>query len=539
MSALLDLTGLRIAYGDRTAVDGVDLVVAPGEKVALVGESGSGKSTIALAALGLLPPTAQITGGTLRLDGTDVTYAPEAVRRGYRGGFAGLVPQDPGVGLNPTLRVGAQVAGAVRQRGVRGRGAIAEAVVGALIEAGIDEPELRSRQYPHELSGGLRQRVLIAIALAGKPRLLIADEPTSALDTTVQATILDGLESAVRVRGIAFLLITHDLGVATDRADRVVVLRDGRVVEAGPTAAVVRSPTAAYTRALLGAAPRIDVTPPVGDPAAREVLRLEGVVKHFRRPGAEPVAAVDEVDLVVRAGQTTALVGESGSGKSTTLRIALGIERPSAGRVLVDGEEVTAASSAAWRRVRRHVQLVQQNPYAALDPRRTVLDSVTEPLRSFRVGSRQDRAARAAELIDRVALPRTVLTRRPTELSGGQRQRVAIARALALAPDVVLLDEPVSALDVSVQTQVLELLEELQRELGVAYLIVSHDLAVIGRLAHDTVVLRNGRVVESGQTADVFRAPQHEYTRTLLDAVPGSRLLHPRGTAHQKEEVHA
>lgn len=527
---ILSVSGLHVTYGTNTAgdhhaLDGISLEVRPGERVAVVGESGSGKSTLALAALGLLPRTGRVERGTIRLGGTDITHAPDRVLRGLRGRVAGFVPQDPAVSLNPTLRIGPQVAEAVRRRGVRERHHVEAGVVAALEAAGLDRPELRSRQYPHELSGGMRQRVLIAIALAGEPQLLIADEPTSALDVTVQRRILDHLEEIAADRGIALLLITHDLGVATDRADRLVVLRHGRVVEQGATASVVQHATEPYTRALLGAAPRTDVVPPGLDPAARTVLRLTGVSKAFRLPGAPPLQAVDGVDLTVRAGSTTALVGESGSGKSTTLRIALGLERASAGTVEIDGRDVTTASVGAWRPLRRRIQLVQQNPYGSLDPRFRIADTITEPLRSFRVGSRASRRRRAEELLDLVALPRTVLARRPAELSGGQRQRVAIARALALEPEVVLLDEPVSALDVSVQEQVLQLLEQLQRDLGVAYLIVSHDLGVVGRIAHEVVVLRHGHVVEAGPTARVFREPQDAYTAELLAAVPGRRLL--------------
>ncbi len=517
--------GLTIAYSSHAALTGVDFRVDAGETVAVVGESGSGKSTLALAALGLLPRTAHITGGTVELAGRDVTRSGERVFRGLRGRHVGLVPQDPAVGLNPTIRIGAQVAEAVRQAGVHDRGGVAAGVVDALAAAGIDDPEVKSRQYPHELSGGQRQRVLIAIAIAGNPKLLIADEPTSALDVTVQRRILDRLAGIVTERGIALVLITHDLGVATDRADRLVVLRQGAVLEQGATAAVVRTSTEPYTRALLDASPRLDVRPPDGDRAAREVLRVEDVVKRFHRPGEAPVTAVDGVSLTVRAGRTTALVGESGSGKSTTLRIALGLERATSGRVAFGADDVTGLRGGALRAFRRRVQLVQQNPYSSLDPRFRVVDSITEPLRAFRVGTRTDRARRAAELVDQVALPQSVLQRRPGELSGGQRQRVAIARALALRPELLLLDEPVSALDVRVQDQVLTLLEQLQRELGVAFLIVSHDLAVVGRIAHDLVVLREGRVVDSGPTARVFDAPGSEYTTDLLRAVPGERLL--------------
>ena len=525
------VTDLEVTYGrGAPAVRGVSLEVAPGEVVALVGESGSGKSTTAHTLLGLLPRSGRITAGSVEVGGTDVTRAGERVLRSVRGGVVGLVPQDPMVGLNPTRRIGAQIAEAVRLRGVP-RPAVAAEVLEALEQAGVDDPGLRARQYPHELSGGLRQRALIALALAGKPRLLVADEPTSALDVTVQRTILDHLEHLVRAQNqqrIALLVITHDLAVAADRADRVLVMQDGRVVEQGRPADVLVDPQEAYTRRLIAAAPGLGtggrVVPRFTDPdPARPVLRLEGATVEFPLPGRAPLRALDDVDLTVPAGQTLAVVGESGSGKTTALRVALGLQPVTAGRVLLDEEDLTAASWRRWRPVRRRVQLVHQNPFAALDPRFTVLESVVEPLVSFRVGDRASRLARARELLDRVGLPASYLARLPAELSGGQRQRVAIARALALDPELLLLDEPVSALDVSVQAQILDLLVELQQDLGVSYLFVSHDLAVVAQVSHHVAVLRRGRVVEHGPTAEVFADPQAQYTRALLDAIPGGR----------------
>ncbi|MWV49606.1 dipeptide ABC transporter ATP-binding protein [Rathayibacter sp. VKM Ac-2803] len=530
MSALVRLEGLSVAYGEQTVVHEVSLEIAPGEIVAVVGESGSGKSTTANAVLGLLPANGRITGGSIEIAGDDVTHASEKELRRLRGRVVGLVPQDPMVGLDPTLRIGAQVAEAVRLRGVDRRSVDAE-VLEALGQAGIDDPELRARQYPHELSGGLRQRALIAIALAGKPRLIIADEPTSALDVTVQKRILDHLQSLVREQGIALLIITHDLAVAADRADRVLVMRGGRVIEQGPPAEILVAPREEYTRALIAAAPglghggrivpRFEQVEP-----APEILRIENVVKDFPLPGRRGgFRALDDVSFSVRAGQTLALVGESGSGKTTALRIALGLERASSGRVLVEGADLTTAREKQWRPLRRRIQLVHQNPFAALDPRFTVLESVIEPLVSFGVGDRVTRLGRAHELLDRVGLPGSFLSRLPAELSGGQRQRVAIARALALGPDLVLLDEPVSALDVSVQAQILELLVELQRDLGVAYLFISHDLAVVAEVSHEIVVLNRGRVEEAGSTSRVFGSPEAEYTRTLLAAIPGAAAV--------------
>ncbi|MQY28731.1 dipeptide ABC transporter ATP-binding protein [Nocardia aurantia] len=537
VAPVVAITGLSAGYlrdgSVVPAVHDLTLRVRPGEIVALVGESGSGKSTTAHAIIGLLPDNARITGGSIAVRGTEVVGASERTLRGLRGSTVGLVPQDPMVGLNPTQRIGQQVAEAVRLRGVRGP-AVAAEVRELLHRAGFDDADHRLSRYPHELSGGQRQRVLIAIALAGEPDLIIADEPTSALDVTVQARILDHLESLVRDSGTALLIITHDLAVAADRADRVVVLRDGRVVESGTPAEILvdsadRDP---YTRRLVAASPALasggDLEPryatTLPDDTAAPILELRGIRKEFRTPRGVPnVTALDDLSVRVDRGRTHAIVGESGSGKSTALRIAMGLAAPTAGSVRFDGTEITGRSWRSLRPLRRRFQLVQQNPYAALDPRFSVRDSIIEPLVSFGVGSRADRRARADELLDRVALPRAFGDRLPAELSGGQRQRVAIARALALEPELVLLDEPVSALDVSVQDQILTLLTDLQRNLGLTYLFVSHDLAVVARVAHTVSVLRNGRVVESGSAAAIFRDPADDYTRRLLAAVPGRR----------------
>ncbi len=535
MSALVDIRQLSVSYRSggqlNQAVRDLSLSIDQGETVAIVGESGSGKSTLANAILGLLPDSAQISAGQLWVDGHDLTRASERQKRAVRGRTVGLVPQDPMVSLNPTLRVGQQIAEAlIVARGKRYPGVDAD-IVELLQQVGLDKPVLRARQYPHELSGGMRQRVLIAIALAGNPRLIIADEPTSALDVTVQRKILDHLQRLVRERGISLLIITHDLGVATDRADRVLVMQQGQVVEQGPPRQILVAPRHTYTRALIAAAPAFAKRrePLIRiDPMETPVLSLHNVGKTFALPRVKgedhQFVALENLSLELYPGQTLAIVGESGSGKSTALRIALGLEKPSHGQVWFEQQDVTHLSWREFRPLRQRLQLVQQNPFAALDPRFTVFDSIVEPLVSFGLlkGAALEHAAR--ELISRVHLPVSFLDRLPRELSGGQCQRVAIARALALKPDVLLLDEPVSALDVSVQAHILALLEELQREMGIAYVLVSHDLSVVANFAHEVLVLRNGRVVEQGTVERIFNHPASDYTRELIAAIPGQSM---------------
>jgi peptide/nickel transport system ATP-binding protein len=535
---LLTVTNLAVSYrtkrGDVPAVRDVSLHVDAGETVALVGESGSGKSTTAAAVVRLLAAGARIDHGSIELAGHDMVTASPRTLRTLRGRVVGLVPQDPAVSLNPVVRIGDQVAEVLRIHGLADRRTARLEAVEALARAGLPDPEVRARQYPHELSGGMRQRVLVAIGLVARPDLLVADEPTSALDVTVQRQILDHLETLTRASGTGVLLITHDLGVAADRADRIVVTSGGRVVEQGTPGEVLGAPSHPYTKALLAAAPSLrtararTVEPtPADTPAAPPALEVRGLVKDFTLPrtSAERVLrAVDDVSFTLPRGRTLALVGESGSGKSTTARLALRLVAPTAGRVLVDGEDVTGLAGEQLRALRRRVQVVYQNPYASLDPRFTIERIVAEPLRAFGIGSRRERAARAAELLDLVALPRLVLDRRPAQLSGGQRQRVAIARALAVRPETVVLDEPVSALDVSVQAQILDLLADLQSELGVSYLFISHDLAVVRQVAHEVVVLRRARVVEAGDVESVFASPADPYTAELLAAIPGARV---------------
>ncbi|MEN5033233.1 ABC transporter ATP-binding protein [Pseudomonas sp. TWI929] len=533
-SPLIEVRDLSVSYafaGHRTqAVSQLSFNLAQGETLAIVGESGSGKSTLANALLGLLPDNAHIDQGQLWVDGVDVAQADERTKRQLRGRTVGLVPQDPMVSLNPTLRIGRQIAEALVLARGRRYPEVDSEVLALLAQVGLDEPPLRARQYPHELSGGMRQRVLIAIALAGEPRLIIADEPTSALDVTVQRRILDHLQQLVAERGISLLIITHDLGMACDRADRLLVMKQGELIEHASPRQILWGAQHPYTRDLLNAAPAFVPRRRPGEVTGQvPLLRLSNVGKRFALPGQHAhFTALHDLNLEVHAGQTLAIVGESGSGKSTALRIALGLEKPSQGHVEFAGDDVSVFSWRQFRPLRRRIQLVQQNPFAALDPRFTVFDSIVEPLVSFGLLKGQALERKARELIARVHLPVHFLDRLPRELSGGQRQRVAIARALALEPDVLLLDEPVSALDVSVQAQILALLDELQRELGMAYVLVSHDLAVVASMADQVLVLRRGQVVEQGPAVQVFGQPASAYTRALIEAIPGhSRSVLP------------
>ncbi|KTR96639.1 ABC transporter ATP-binding protein [Microbacterium testaceum] len=535
--SLLDVRGLTVDYvtdrGRHTAVRDVSLAVGPGRVTALVGESGSGKSTLGQAVLGLLPNAARVASGSIRLGELELLGLPERRLRSLRGARIGLVPQDPTGSLNPVRTVGASIAETFRVHGDRDHAKIRRRVLELLDRVGIDDPATRARQFPHELSGGMKQRVLIAAAIALEPDLIVADEPTSALDVTVQKTVLDLIDSLRRESGTGVLLITHDLAVAADRADEVVVLRGGTVQETGRASEVLAHPTAEYTRTLLADAPSLssvverripDATP------AWPLIEVQGLRREYARRGAEPFVAVDDVSFTVAAGTTHALVGESGSGKTTTGRAVAGFQRPTAGTVRVDGIDVTALSGRGLRDYRRTVQLVYQNPLASLDPRQRVGRAIEEPLRNFGLGSAAARAERVQHQLEQVALDPALASRYPAELSGGQRQRVAIARALVLDPRVVVLDEAVSALDVTVQAQILRLLARLQEELGLTYLFISHDLAVVRQIADTVSVLRRGRQVETGPVARVFDDPRSVDTRQLLAAIPG--------TAYNDETAH-
>lgn len=540
---LLEVRDLRISFGaaaDRVeAVRGVDLTVYPGETVAIVGESGSGKSTTAHAVLGLLPPGGQVTGGSIRFAGTELTGAPASRLVALRGTEIGFVPQDPMSNLDPVYTIGFQIRETLAANGVARGQEARERTVELLRAAGIPDPEHRAGQYPHELSGGLRQRALIAMALSARPALLIADEPTSALDVTVQRRILDHIDTLTTESGTAMLLITHDLGLAAERAEHLIVLYRGRVVESGPALELLRDPHHAYTRKLVESAPSLvaahrgeRVRDTVPEPADAEdpILVVDRLTKRYRVRGTAPwrsreTTAVDDVSFRLKRGTTTALVGESGSGKSTVAQLVLGLLEPSSGSVVFDGAEIAGLSGREAIRFRRRVQPIFQNPYGSLDPMYSIHRCIAEPLWTHGLGTRAERDARVRELLDQVALPADIASRYPNELSGGQRQRVAIARALALEPELLVCDEAVSALDVLVQANILDLLDRLQRELGLTYLFITHDLAVVRQIADEVLVMHQGSVVEAAPTEQIFESPAEEYTRSLLAAIPGRGLL--------------
>ena len=586
---LLEISDLEVAFRSSTglvpAVRKANLTLYPGQSVAIVGESGSGKSTLAHAVIGLLPGTGRVTGGTIRFQGRDITHLGTQELTALRGSSIGLVPQDPMSNLNPVWSIGFQVKEALRANGLAGvaddrlahlmaehaehtghagrtghaeraqkaapsaggRIDVDEQVALLLEQAGLPEASRRAKQYPHEFSGGMRQRALIAIGLAARPDLLIADEPTSALDVTVQRRILDHLQTLVRELGTAMLFITHDLGLAAERAEHIVVMHRGRVVESGPSLEVLQDPRHPYTQRLVKAAPslasrRIEsahargiqvaddelLGASLGASSTEEILRVEHLTKVFEVRGAKgkdkTLTAVDDVSFGIRKGTTTALVGESGSGKSTVANIILNLIDPTSGKVFHDGVDLSTLGPKELFALRRIMQPVFQNPYGSLDPMYSIFRVVEEPLRVHGIGTAKEREARVAELLDMVSLPRSVMRRYPHELSGGQRQRVAIARALALKPQIVVLDEAVSALDVLVQAQILRLLSDLQAELELTYLFITHDLAVVRQIADDVVVMEHGRIVESGAADELFANPCQDYTRELIRAVPGAGI---------------
>ncbi|MFE2015529.1 ABC transporter ATP-binding protein [Streptomyces sp. NPDC059491] len=592
---LLEVQGLDVEFttpggAALHAVRDVSFTLRRGETLAVVGESGSGKSTTALALLRMLPGTGRITGGSVRLDGEELTTAGEERLRAVRGARVGMVFQDPMTALNPVLTIGRHLDEVLRAHGGRDRGARRGRALELLRMVGIPDPERRLDDHPHQFSGGQRQRVLIAMALAGEPDVLLADEPTTALDATVQDQILTLLGDLTRTTGTALVLITHNMGVVARACERVLVMYGGTVVEDGPTADVLTRPRHPYTAGLLAAVPRLSApsgtrltgipgTPPdlalpltgcafaarcplaedrchvtvpplvtVTDtvraaclPAAERgeplpppppparvdrpapgavVLSAEGLRKTYKGRGRRSFTALDGVSLTLAAGETLGIVGESGSGKSTLARVLAHAHPSDGGRILLDGRDVTRPGRAELHAVRRRVQMVFQDPYASLNPRMTVGEIVAEPLRAFGLVPPAERAARVAELLRLVGLDPAAADRHPRSFSGGQRQRVGIARALAPEPSVLICDEPVSALDVSVQAQIVGLLADLQRDLGLALVFIAHDLAVVRQVSHRIAVMHEGRVVETGDADDLCENPRDPYTRALLAAAP-------------------
>ncbi|MGW2704384.1 dipeptide ABC transporter ATP-binding protein [Streptomyces sp. NPDC001340] len=508
--SLVEVTDLTVEFGSLRAVDGLSFRLEKGAALALVGESGSGKSTVAGALLGLHRGTGAQVGGSVHVAGTDVQQAPDAELRRLRGARAAMVFQDPLSSLDPYHAIGDQIAEVYRVHTRASRRAARARAVEVLERVGIPDAQRRSRSRPHEFSGGMRQRALIAMALACRPDLLIADEPTTALDVTVQAQILDLLHTLREETGMGLLLVTHDVGVAAESVDEVLVMRHGRAVEHGPVGTVLAAPAQAYTRELLDAVPRVDAQRAPSEAFDEVVLEATGLRREFGR-GKRAFTAVDDVSLTVRRGETLGVVGESGSGKTTLGRMLVGLLEPTAGEIHYAGRPHTGVNPA--------VQMVFQDPVSSLNPRRSVGESIADPLRA-RGRDEQHIRGRVVELLERVGLEAAHYDRYPHEFSGGQRQRVGIARALAADPRVIVCDEPVSALDVTTQAQVVELLGELQRELGLALVFIAHDLAVVRQVSARVAVMRRGQVVESGTVDEVYDAPREPYTKQLLAAVP-------------------
>ncbi|MEM7719833.1 MAG: ABC transporter ATP-binding protein [Pseudomonadota bacterium] len=554
---LASLRNLRVEFqtkeGPVVGVEDVSFDIAPGETVAIVGESGSGKSVSSLSLMRLVEfGGGNIAGGELLFDRgqdrggqIDVSKAGDSVMRTIRGNEIGMIFQEPMTSLNPVFTVGRQLTEGLRVHKEMSKEQATERALELLRQVRIPEPERRLTQYPHELSGGMRQRVVIAMALACEPRLLIADEPTTALDVTIQAEILALIDRLKRETGTAVMFITHDMAVVAQMADRVVVMFRGNKVEEGPVEQIFEAPQHPYTQALLAAVPRLGemkgTTAPVrlklmgdGDGVAEPIIPKEdkvlldvknlttrfAVKGGLMRRTVANVHAVEDVSFQVRSGQTLSLVGESGCGKSSCGRSVLRLIEPASGEVWLDGKNVMDFGQDELRRARRDMQMIFQDPFASLNPQMKLQDQVAEPLINFGIGSAQERAEIVARLFDRVELPRSFLSRFPHELSGGQRQRIAIARALALNPKLIIADEAVSALDVSVQAQVLNLLMELQAELGISMLFISHDMAVVERVSHFVGVMYLGRIVEMGPRAAIFEDPRHPYTKALMSAVP-------------------
>ncbi len=532
----------RTEFGRVHAVKGINLKVDPGEVVALVGESGSGKSVTATTALGLLPKTARVQGETQVADKVINKLNGKGLRA-VRGDRVAMVFQEPMTALNPVIRIGEQLTESMEVHGIAHGREAWDRAVGLLDAVGIPNPERRAKQFPHELSGGMRQRVVIAMALACDPEVIIADEPTTALDVTVQADILDLLRSLKDKLNTGILLITHNMGVVADMADRVAVMFKGDIVERGTVQEVLLNPQHPYTKKLLDAVPHLGegqgqfgVPPHPVAVDAEHALEVENLVVEYERTGKKPFRAVDDVSFDVRRGEIVGLVGESGSGKSTIGRALLGLIPVHSGSVRVLGTDALATRARDGKELRKRIGIIFQDPAASLNPRLPVGDVIAEPMSVHKVGNGKERQQKVLELLDAVKLPKSAYNRYPHELSGGQRQRVSIARALSLRPDLLIADEPTSALDVSVQASVLAMLIDLQRDFGFACLFISHDLAVVDALAHRVVVMQYGKIVEKGDRETVLHSPQEEYTKRLLAAAP---VPDPNEQRVRREQRHA
>lgn len=551
---ILKIDNLSVAFqtgeGLRAAVNGVSLSLVAGEILGLVGESGSGKTILSLAAMGLLPPNAVVTGGRVEFDGENLLTARPDILRKLRGKRISMIFQDPMASLDPVFSCGSQIIEAILLHERMSRRQAGECGADLLARVGIVDPARCMRSYPHELSGGQCQRVMIAMAVACKPDVIIADEPTTALDVTVQKQVLGLLRDLNREIGAAVLLITHDLGVIYEVADRVAVIYRGDLMEEAATGNLFAAPSSPYTKALIASMPsvsapksRLPVIGRVASGAIASVVAARPAERKLRAPGPEngillnirnltktfwtresalsppqPFRAVDAVSLVIPARSTLGLVGESGCGKSTLSRLVMRLMQPDSGAIEFDGRDLASLDRDRLRAARRDFALVFQNPYGSLNPRQTVMDLVAAPIDIHEKG--RNRQATVARLLDAVGLPRDAMRRYPHEFSGGQRQRIVIARALALNPKLLICDEAVSALDVSVQAQVLNLLQDLQEEFDLTYLFISHDMSVVRHVSDTIAVMQKGRIVETGPAADVFDNPRADYTRTLLNAVP-------------------
>lgn len=539
VSPVLSVTDLTVSFGPSTPVKGVSFELTPGEKVGLVGESGSGKSLTALSIMRLVKGAK--TGGAVSLGGANLVDLPEREMAKVRGGKISMVYQDPMSSLNPMQTIGNQLVEAIRLHEKISPVDARQRALTLLEEVGVSYPEERLDQYPHEFSGGMCQRVMIAMAMSARPQVLIADEPTTALDVTTQARIIDLLDRLAEEYGTAVILITHDLGVAAGFCERIHVMREGRIVESAEAEDLYFRPQHDYTRKLLGAVVDLttDITAPIptgndlsptpvvvergiiSDPGLSDPLvRVVGLKKSYKLGNGRVINAVDDVSFTINRGETFGLVGESGSGKSTVSKAVLALTSVDGGDVMFDSHNLNELRGSNLRTLRRRMQMVFQDPYSALNRRQTVADIIEAPLLAHRLGSRASRRDQVMEMIDLVGLPAEFATRKPRTLSGGQSQRVAIARALALKPDFLVLDESVSALDVSIQAQILNLLRRLQIELGLTYLFISHDLAVIRYMANRVAVMQKGQVVEQATRDQLFSDPSHEYTKTLMAAIP-------------------